>query len=293
MNWIVRGNAGSPALRRPGSLLCAVKPKGFLLLAAFGMLASLSAMEIIGHRGASFDAPENTAAAFKVAYEQQSDAAELDIYLTRDGKIVVIHDGTTKRTGGLDRKVADQTLEELRQLNVGQWEQWAGKGFHEKPPTLAEALALVPPGKRLFIEIKCQSEILPPLAQAFSESKLTAGQTPIITFHYDVARDAKKAFPDREVYWLYGWAKDKQTGEFPKIDDLIEKAKAAGLDGLDLHWQFPIDRAFVKQVHAAGLKLYTWTVDDPAVAQAEAVAGVDGITTNRPGWLREQLAKTH
>jgi glycerophosphoryl diester phosphodiesterase len=70
---------------------------------------------------------------------------------------------------------------------------------------------------------------------------------------------------------------------------LIKKTKAAHLDGLDLNSNFPIDKEFVKKVHDAGLKLYTWTVDDPAVAKAEMDAGVDGITTNRAGWLREQL----
>ena len=76
------------------------------------------------------------------------------------------------------------------------------------------------------------------------------------------------------------------------MEELIDQAKAAKLDGLDLASGFPIDSAFVQKVHAAGLKLYTWTVDDPEVARKEAAAGVEGITTNRPGWLREQLAAT-
>jgi glycerophosphoryl diester phosphodiesterase len=74
------------------------------------------------------------------------------------------------------------------------------------------------------------------------------------------------------------------------VEEMIQKAKAAKLDGLDLNSNFPIDKDFVDKVHKAGLKLYTWTVDDVAVAKAEAEAGVDGITTNRAGWLREQLA---
>jgi glycerophosphoryl diester phosphodiesterase len=74
------------------------------------------------------------------------------------------------------------------------------------------------------------------------------------------------------------------------VEELIAKAKAGNLDGLDLNYGFPIDKAFVKKVHAAGLKLYTWTVDDPAIAKKEIEAGVDGITTNRPEWMRQQVA---
>jgi glycerophosphoryl diester phosphodiesterase len=64
---------------------------------------------------------------------------------------------------------------------------------------------------------------------------------------------------------------------------------AARFDGLDLDARFGIDRGFVEQVHAAGLKLFTWTVDDPALAWKQAAAGVNGITTNRPAWMRERL----
>ncbi|MFO1498867.1 MAG: glycerophosphodiester phosphodiesterase family protein [Verrucomicrobiota bacterium] len=260
-----------------------------LAVALSNMLAAAPAPEIVGHRGASADAPENTLTAFRLAYEQKADAAELDIHLTQDGRIVVMHDATTQRTGRRDGTIAGQTLAQVRELNVGDFEQWHGRGFDEKAPTLAEVLSLVPETKRLFIEIKCRSEILPALADALAGSKLAARQTPIITFDDEVARNAKARFPDHEVYWLHSWTKDKRTDQYPAIEDLIRKAKEAHLDGLDLHWQFPIDRDFVQKVHAAGLKLCTWTVDDPAVARAEAEAGVDGITTNRPGWLRQHM----
>ena len=116
-------------------------------------------------------------------------------------------------------------------------------------------------------------------------------QMAIITFRYDTAEAAKAHLPKHQVYWLVGWAKDKKTGEFPDINDLIARAKAAKLDGLDLNSAFPIDREFVRKVHRAGLKLYTWTVDDPEIAKQEVEAGVDGITTNRPEWLRAELKK--
>src|SRR3954447_14193489 len=123
-----------------------------LVLVLFAMNAH--AVEIIGHRGASADAPENTVASEKLGYQQRADGGELDIHLTKDGKVVVIHDYDTKRVAGVDRKVVDQTFDEIRKLNAGAWGGWAGKGFSEKIPTLDEILAIVPKGKKIYIEIK-------------------------------------------------------------------------------------------------------------------------------------------
>lgn len=246
------------------------------------------AVEIIGHRGASFDAPENTLSSFKLGYQQQADADELDIYLTRDGQIVVIHDGDTVRTAGVSNKVAAATFDELRRLDVGQWGKWQGKGFSEKIPTLNEVLALIPDGRRLFIEIKCGPEVLPELGRVLKHAGRKPEQTILIGFGYDTMKQAKAAFPHLQVMWLV--AAERKTKKYPPVEKLIQQAKAAKLDGLDLESGFPIDSGFVQRVHSAGLKLYTWTVDDPEVARTEAIAGVDGITTNRPGWLREQLA---
>lgn len=245
------------------------------------------AAEIVGHRGASADAPENTMSSFKLGYAQDADADELDIHLTKDGKVVVIHDYDTKRVGGVDWKVVDQTFDEIRKVNVAAFGKWKEKSLTERVPTLAEVLAIVPKGKRLFIEIKVHQEILPALEQVLREAPTTPQQTAIITFYYDVAAAAKKRFPDRAVYWLVG--KDKETKEFPKVDDLIRKAREASLDGLDVEYHFPLDYETVKRVKAAGLRLYVWTLDDARKARELITAGIDGVTTNRPGALRMEL----
>ncbi|EEF59659.1 glycerophosphodiester phosphodiesterase [Pedosphaera parvula] len=258
-----------------------------VLVASLCMSSSTFAAQIVGHRGASFDAPENTLSSFKLGYKQNADADELDIHLTKDGKVVVMHDYDMARTGGEKLKVSEHTLEELRALDIGKWGKWQGKGFSEKIPLLEEVLALIPDGKRLFIEIKCGPEVLPELANVLKKAGKKPEQTVIIGFGYETMQAAKEKFPNLEVNWLVQADKKKV---FPPVEDLIAKSKAAKLDGLDLNQGFPIDKQFVDKVHAAGLKLYTWTVDDPIVAKAEAEAGVDGITTNRPGWMREQLA---
>ena len=247
----------------------------------------LDAVEIIAHRGASYDAPENTVASFALGWQQQADADELDIHLTKDRQIVVIHDADTKRVTGASGAVAGRTLEELRSLDAGRWKgsRWRG----EKLPTLGEALETVPDGKRMFIEIKCGPEILPILEEVLQASGKRAEQLALIGFGYTTMAKAKQKFPALAVYWLVGYGADKKTGKHPDLETLIVKAKAARFDGLNLDYTFPIDSTFVAKVEAAGLRLYVWTLDDAAVAAQLAAAGVRGITTNRPGWLRAQL----
>lgn len=258
----------------------------YSLIMAFSSM-SVHAVEIVAHRGASHDAPENTLPAMKLAWNQNADAIETDIHLSKDGKLVVLHDFDTKRIGGMDKKIVDQTWDEVQKLEVGAWKNEKYTG--EKIPTLDSILKTIPNGKRIFIEIKVGIEILPELKKVLKASGKKAEQLAIITFKYDVAKTAKATFPKHQVYWLV--SKDKKDDQYPNVEELIEKAKAAKLDGLDLNHGFPIDKSFVEKVHGAGLKLYTWTVDDAEIAKKEAAAGVDGITTNRPEWLRKQLQK--
>jgi glycerophosphoryl diester phosphodiesterase len=91
------------------------------------------------------------------------------------------------------------------------------------------------------------------------------------------------------TYWLKGTDKDKQTKQWiPHDPKLVQRAQANGLDGLDVDYA-GVTEEFAHAVHASGLKLYVWTVDDPQEAKRLVKLGVDGITTNRPNWLREQL----
>ena len=262
--------------------------KNALLVCAMTSLVPgpISAVEIIAHRGASFDAPENTVAAMRLGYEQAADASELDIYMTKDQRVVVLHDRDTARVSGVTNKPGETVLEDLRRLPAGQWGKWKGSQFTETIPSLEEMLAVVPRGKRIFIEVKCGLEVLPELARVLHASGLNDRQLVIIGFDYQTMLQTKAQLPRLQVFWLAGADKNKK---YPPVEDLIAKARAAGFDGLNLEQGFPIDSAFVKRVRKAGLKLYTWTVDDPVVARQLAEAGVNGITTNRPKWLRKQL----
>jgi glycerophosphoryl diester phosphodiesterase len=262
----------------------------FLTL-AFGT-ARGNAVEIIGHRGASHDAPENTLASFRLAWTQNADAAETDVYLSKDGEIVVIHDANTRRVGGRNRKVVDQTLAELKQLDIGRWkgEQWVG----ERIPTLAELLVIIPAGKRLFIEIKCGPEIAPRLAQVLQSAHKRPEQTCLISFSYDVMQRVKKELPTVKCYWIVQLKQNRKTKRWsPPLAEIVRKTKEAGLDGIDFG-DGPIitpviDSEFVAKVKQSGLGVYVWTVNSTEDASRLEHAGVDGITTNRPGFLKEHL----
>ena len=258
---------------------------------ALFLLAAMSAhaVEIIAHRGFSARAPENTLGAFELAWKHGSDACELDVYLTADGKTAVIHDKDTKRTAGVKLDVAASKQAELTALGAGLWKgkEWA----NEKIPTLEQALATLPKGKqRFFIEVKCGAEIVPELKRILEPMKDRADQLAIIAFKRDAAAESKKALPWIKVYRLAsGKTKDKKPTD---LKQLIADTTADKLDGLDLSMgDFPWDKTMVKQIRDAGFGLYVWTVNKPADVQRFAKLGVDGITTDDPVMVREALTK--
>ena len=258
----------------------------FILL-ALCLARSVFAVEIIAHRGASFDAPENTLSAMKLAWEQNADAIELDLWLSKDGRLAVFHDADAKRIAGLARRIADLTWAELQQLDVGSWKNPQFKS--ERIPTLESILATIPKGRRAVIEIKCGPEIVPELKRVLDASNRSRRQLAIISFNFESLKQSRETFPDIEHYFLHGYKKDAVTGKFPELKPLIGRAQAAKFQGLNLHFDWPIDDHFVHEVKGAGLKMLVWTVNDAAVAKRLKSAGVDAITTDRPGWLREQL----
>ena len=268
------------------------KMKHTTILALFSLLLiSISgctkSVEIIAHRGASHLAPENTMASVMLGWQKEADV-EVDVYLAKDNRIVAIHDKTTERTAGVELKVAETPSEALRQLDVGRFksDEFAG----EKIPFLVDIVRTIPPGRKLYIEIKCGQEILPFLQQLLAESGKMS-QVVMIGFDLETVTQSKQLI-DVPTYWLKGTEKIKETEEWiPHDPQLIQTAEENGLEGLDVHYA-GVTKEFVDVAKAAGQRLYVWTVDDPEEAIRLVDLGVAGITTNRPGWLREQL-KNH
>lgn len=261
-----------------------------ILALVLSSLANISAaVEIIAHRGASHDAPENTLPAVRLAWDRRTDAVEIDIFQTREGRIVAIHDKDTARVSGRAGLVADRTLAQLQLLDVGAWkgERWKGVRI----PTLEAVLATVPPGKTLVVEIKCSRTVLPALERVLDASG-KRDQVMLIAFDYDTISSAKRSMPDRPAYWLYGFSSEEaERYGVRQPGDLVQRVERAGLDGLDVRHSGVWVEELIQTLRSRGKALYVYTVNEANQARRLRNIGVKGITTDRPGYLREALSE--
>ena len=288
----------SPSVFRPGTIL------GIVVLSVLQTneadetgpavhSAPIRIPELVAHRGASHDAPENTLPAFNVAWEQNADAIEGDFHLTKDGKIICFHDKSLERvTMGTDKRlVAEMTFKELRNIDVGLWQGAHWRGL--RMPTLMEVLDTVPDGKKMLIEIKCGPEIVPVLKKTLAATDKGPDQLRIISFGKDVVTECRRALPHIKTYWLTAYSEQpKGSGNLqPTFDSVmatLQKTKASGLDSFAHDFLSEKD---VARLRKANLEFHVWTVDDPTVAARFSLLGVDSITTNRPGKMREALSR--
>lgn len=250
---------------------------------------SQHSVSIVGHRGASFDAPENTLAAFRLAWEQGADAIEGDFRLTEDGHVVCIHDATTERISNQNLTVADTPLETLKTLDVGSWKNNAFSS--ERIPTIEEVFATVPSGKKIYIEIKTGIEIMPAFLDALEQTTLTDEQLVVIAFDPEVIHQTKIHRPSVTAHLLVHF-QTLDSGDWgPSKKTVLQTLKTIQADGLSTHSDWFITRAFVDSLKAEGFEYHTWTIDEVDLANHFIEVGVQSISTNRPGWLREKVAR--
>jgi glycerophosphoryl diester phosphodiesterase len=251
------------------------------IITLFFSMNLLAQNSFIAHRGASYLAPENTVASANLAWELGADAVEVDIYLSKDNRVMVIHDKDTKRTctGKKNLTIEDTPSILLRDLDAGTWKDEKYKG--EKIPFLSEIIETVPEGKTLVVEIKCGSEVIPHLAR-ITEKSGKSEQIVFISFGWKTIVDTKKEFPENKCYWL--------SSSKSAVRKKITEVTAAGLDGINLDHSI-IDDEIMSLAKENNLEVLSWTVDDPAEAQRLTALGVTGITTNRPKWLKDEMSK--
>ncbi|MEN7550271.1 glycerophosphodiester phosphodiesterase family protein [Rapidithrix thailandica] len=227
---------------------------------------------IVAHRGASFEAPENTVASAQLAWQQNADAVEVDIHTSKDQRIMVIHDKNTKRTCGADMLVKETLADSLRALEAGSWKDVKYEG--EPLPFLEEVIETIPAGKKLYVEIKCEKTVVPLLKEMLAQHPKKE-QILFIAFDYETIVATKEAFPENKAYWL--------SSKLPEdYKSLFEKVKKDKLDGVDLSHKV-IDAEVVKTAGELGLEVHTWTVNDLERANELQTIGVKSITTDKPG----------
>ncbi len=237
-----------------------------------------TAPQIIAHRGASAEAPENTLAAYRRALAIGVHGVELDVRLSADGEPVILHDHLLDRTTDGHGPVGAHRLTELQTLDAGRWfgERFAG----ERIPTLAGALDVLR-AVRVIVEIKTEVSsdpaIAPRVAAVIRES--AHRRITVSSFDHPVLLEVKTALPALDTAVLY-------VGRPVHASHLAQDAGAASLHP---HWSL-LNADVVASAHAAGLRVETWVVDEPA-DQARVIAmGVDAIMTNHPRRLRDTLA---
>jgi glycerophosphoryl diester phosphodiesterase len=240
---------------------------------------------IVAHRGASRDALENTIAAFELAWNQGADAIEGDFWLTSDGHIVCFHDSDAKRLTDIEQVVSQSTLAELRALDIGLKRGAAFKGT--QIPTLEEVLATIPKGKKIYIEIKCGSEIIPVLIEALAASGLQPEQVVAICFNATVLEALKARAPEYAVSWLCSFKEEKSGEITPTQEHVLETLAKIKADGLSSNVHIP--ETVVKSVKEHGYAWHVWTVNDLAQAKRARQLGSTSITTDVPQVIRKGL----
>ena len=216
--------------------------------------------KIMGHRGAPADEPENTLRSFARALAVGVAAVELDVQLTRDGRLAVIHDETLDRTTNGKGRVKDFTLAELQRLD-------AGRG--EPVPSLEEVFDLVQGQANLVVELK-QPDAAGALLRFFQERRVFEVATVISFWHPSV-----KALKEQE----------------PRLDagvlmvgcpaDPVGLARAALADTLVLNYRY-VNRELADAAHRQDIRVIVWNIDDPEILKPYLAMNLDAICTNRP-----------
>ncbi len=231
---------------------------------------------VVGHRGASYDAPENTLAAFSLAVEMGADGIELDVHRTADGVLVVHHDAELPGIG----RVMDHRFEELRAI-------------HPDVPTLNEVFDVCGAMPLINVEMKCcswDSDADPQRIVAHGVAELVVLRGAIdnvVVSSFDIAmlNDLREIDASITTGWLI-------HGHDPAA--AVGIAREHGHDYLHPDWgnlKANLDTT-MRVAREYDVRINTWTVDDPAVMQDFANAGVHAVITNRPDIARKALTPT-
>lgn len=235
---------------------------------------------VVGHRGAMGHCPENTMASFERAIELGADWIELDVHLTRDGQLAVIHDETLDRTTDGSGYVGQRSMAELKQLDAGSWHSPESAG--QRIPTLDEVLTLARErGVMVDVEIKNAPIYYEGIERAVRDALERCGMTEraiVISFDHPVVKRLKDLEPRVATGVLYAG----------RPADSVGLARAANADALLPHFAY-VTPADVQEAHAHGIAVAPWVSSDPRVLSQLIAAGVDGIGTNHPDVLRRLL----
>ncbi len=258
-------------------------------MAAFGVTMP----EVVSHRGESKDRPENTMAAFRLAFERGVDGVECDVYCTSDGVPVIIHDSTTGRTAGsgVNLTVTSSTWDQLTDVQVGKFSPWIGTEWEsETLPKFSDYLALLSMNTttKCIVELKGNgaNNLVAKVVEAVQAQPLaTKDRVAFIAFDASLISAVRAALPDYDALLLLSNVSDSSA-------TLNSKIAACNGTGVDIHYQAAAAQsaAEIQAVKAAGYKFWVWTCDDVNESFALASRGVQSVTTNKGGDTKTAVA---
>lgn len=238
---------------------------------------SSNAPLVIGHRGASAYAPENTMASFIKAYELGADMIELDIHVSMDGELIVIHDDDTERTTGTAGLVRLMNSSDILKLDAGSTMSEEFKD--EKIPLLKDVLAWAKGKIKINIEIKsegCEEKTVE-LLRKYEMTDMVI----VSSFHHEYLKKIKELDPSIKTAAL--------VKDISGIKDIKQVVEDCNPDAINPRFLL-LNKKTVGIAHKAGLKVYPYTVNDPVSMKRMISAGVDGIITNYPDLVKDLLA---
>jgi glycerophosphoryl diester phosphodiesterase len=247
---------------------------------------------ILGHRGASAVAPENTLAAFARAMDEGADGIEFDVRLTRDGVPVVIHDASLKRTALIDRLVSDLTAAELQQVDVGSWfaapgQTGPGPFAGETLPTLAQVFDLFKSNSGvLYVELKCSQREGAALAAAVARETRSSGIADrVVVESFDLAAlaEIKQIDAGLRTAALFEPQLFRPLATVRRLR-MVETALRVAADEIALHHTLAGPRT-VEKAKLAGLEVVVWTVDDREWLRRATARGIKALICNDPSLM--------
>lgn len=254
---------------------------------------------LIAHRGESYDAPENTLPAFRMAVDRGF-GFECDIYLSTDRRLFTFHDASLSRTtnGACTNMCTEVSwADTVSKVNVGGWGKWRGSKYDPTSPALLEdVLKLARDGRFIYVEVKGNNPgWVPYIKDVFArQSNATPRNVLFISFGARVCAELKRQMPEYRTYWLTSARMGKGGNATPiTVEHVLKVLKETGVDGVDCQF-IPgvITSEFVKTVKDAGYEFHMWTIDDAKTAELAFERGADTVTTNRAqGIMEERMAK--
>lgn len=228
---------------------------------------------VTAHRGSSREAPENTMAAIERAVDNMAEYTEIDVQMTKDGKIVLSHDRTLKRTAGVNKKIQDMTYEEVEKLDVGAWFSAEFKG--EKIPSLQEIMDYAKGRIKLNIEIKDEgrSSVLPEETMALIEEYDMSDQCVISSVNLNYLRRAKEKIPEITAGYIISAA----FGDYYSDE---------AIDFISIRSSL-VDKRLIGRVHEEGKAVHVWTVNSKSELERMKLLQADNIITDFPVKAKE------